>query len=149
MQLYYDNKVAINIAHNPVQHDWTKHVETDWQFIKGKTLRRYHLHSICEDKRTIGRYVDTECLVVFFIQPYPSWGCETSMPQFEGECWRWKLPTYYDFSLFILIVILSLYLSTLVYRFLLFKPMQSYETITSNKNFFLSFRSLFSTYYCV
>jgi hypothetical protein len=21
MQLYYDNKVAINIAHNPVQHD--------------------------------------------------------------------------------------------------------------------------------
>jgi ABC-type antimicrobial peptide transport system permease subunit len=67
------------------------------------------------------------------------------MPQLEGECWKWKLPTYYDSSLFILIVILFLFLSILVYRFLLFKPKQSYETITSNKNFISLFRSLFST----
>ena len=36
MKLYYDNKVAINIAHNPVQHYKTKHVEIDRYFIKEK-----------------------------------------------------------------------------------------------------------------
>ena len=29
MKLYYDNKSAINIAYNLVQHDQTKHVEVD------------------------------------------------------------------------------------------------------------------------
>ena len=29
MRLYCDNKSAISIAHNPVQHDRTKHVEVD------------------------------------------------------------------------------------------------------------------------
>ena len=36
MKLYYDNKVAINIAHNPVQHYETKHEEIDRYFIKEK-----------------------------------------------------------------------------------------------------------------
>ena len=34
MRLYCDNKSAINIAHNPVQYDRTKHVEIDRHFIK-------------------------------------------------------------------------------------------------------------------
>ncbi|XP_040366874.1 secreted RxLR effector protein 161-like, partial [Rosa chinensis] len=33
MQLYCDNKAAIDISHNPVQHDRTKHVEVDRHFI--------------------------------------------------------------------------------------------------------------------
>ena len=36
MNLYCDNKAAIDIAHNPVQHDRTKHVEVDRHFIKEK-----------------------------------------------------------------------------------------------------------------
>lgn len=39
MRLYHDNRVAINIVHkhhNPVQHNRTKHVETDRHFIKEK-----------------------------------------------------------------------------------------------------------------
>ena len=36
MRLYCDNKSAISIAHNPVQHDKTKHVEVDKYFIKEK-----------------------------------------------------------------------------------------------------------------
>ena len=36
MRLYYDYKLAINIAHNPVQHDKTKHVEVNKHFIKEK-----------------------------------------------------------------------------------------------------------------
>jgi hypothetical protein len=36
MKLYHDNKSAIAIAHNPVQHDRTKYVEVDRHFIKEK-----------------------------------------------------------------------------------------------------------------
>ena len=36
MKLYCDNKSAINIAHNPVQHDRKKHIEIDLHFIKEK-----------------------------------------------------------------------------------------------------------------
>ena len=36
MRLYCDNKSAINIAHNPVQHDQTKHIEVDRHFTKEK-----------------------------------------------------------------------------------------------------------------
>ena len=34
--LFCDNKVAIDISHNPIQHDRTKHVEVDKHFIKEK-----------------------------------------------------------------------------------------------------------------
>ena len=34
--LYCDNKSAINIVHNPIQHDRTKHIEIDQHFIKEK-----------------------------------------------------------------------------------------------------------------
>lgn len=36
MKLYCDNKSTINIAHNPAQHDCTKHIEVDMHFIKEK-----------------------------------------------------------------------------------------------------------------
>ena len=38
MRLYCDNKAAINIAHNLVQHDRTKHVEIDRHFIKERLI---------------------------------------------------------------------------------------------------------------
>ena len=34
MNLFCDNKATIDISHNPVQHDRTKHVEVDRNFIK-------------------------------------------------------------------------------------------------------------------
>ena len=36
MKLYCDNKSTINIAHNPLQHDPTKHVEVYKHFIEEK-----------------------------------------------------------------------------------------------------------------
>jgi hypothetical protein len=36
IRLYCDNKVTISIAHNPVQHDQTKHLANDRHFIKEK-----------------------------------------------------------------------------------------------------------------
>ncbi|PRQ56600.1 putative RNA-directed DNA polymerase [Rosa chinensis] len=40
MPLYCDNKAAIEIAHNPVQHDRTKHMEVDRHFIKENLDRK-------------------------------------------------------------------------------------------------------------
>ena len=34
MDLFCDNKATIDISHNPIQHDHTKHVEVDRHFIK-------------------------------------------------------------------------------------------------------------------
>lgn len=36
IKLFCDNKAAINISHNLVHHDRTKHVEVDRHFIKEK-----------------------------------------------------------------------------------------------------------------
>lgn len=36
MSLFYDDKATINIVHNPLQHDWMKHIEVDKHFIKKK-----------------------------------------------------------------------------------------------------------------
>lgn len=38
MKLYCDYKAAISIAHNPVQHEQTMHVEIDRHFIKEKLV---------------------------------------------------------------------------------------------------------------
>lgn len=38
MKLYCDNKSTINIAHNPIQYDHTKHVKVDRHFIKEKLV---------------------------------------------------------------------------------------------------------------
>ena len=34
IKFYCDNKAAISVSHNPVQHDKTKHIEVDRHFIK-------------------------------------------------------------------------------------------------------------------
>ncbi|KAI5322714.1 hypothetical protein L3X38_031786 [Prunus dulcis] len=40
MELHCDNKSTINIAHNPVQHGRTKHVEVDRHFIQEKIEKK-------------------------------------------------------------------------------------------------------------
>ena len=39
MKLYCDNKAAISITHNPMQHDQTKHVEIDRHYFIQKKLQ--------------------------------------------------------------------------------------------------------------
>jgi hypothetical protein len=47
IQLHCNNKLAIEIAHNPVQHDIIKYIKIDKNFIKhnlkGKKASHFHL----------------------------------------------------------------------------------------------------------
>lgn len=50
MTLYCDNTSAINISKNPVQHSWTKHIDSRHHFIR----------ELVEDKEIELEYVATE-----------------------------------------------------------------------------------------
>lgn len=48
MRLYFDNKFAINITHNPLQHDQTKNIEVDKHFNKENLKSRLvDQHTLC------------------------------------------------------------------------------------------------------
>jgi hypothetical protein len=55
IMLYCNNKAAISITNNPVQHDRTKHVEIDHHFIKEKLDNGMMCLPFV---RTIGQLVD-------------------------------------------------------------------------------------------
>ena len=52
-KLFCDNKVAISIFGNSVQHDHTKHVENDRHFIIGETREKGYKSSFCQIKGSI------------------------------------------------------------------------------------------------
>ena len=57
IRLYCDNKSAISIAHNPVQHDRIKHIEVDRHFIEEK-LDSGLICTLCLLTRQTCRYSD-------------------------------------------------------------------------------------------
>ena len=88
IRIYCDNKAACDIAHNPVQHDRTKHVEVDRFFIKEKLDEKIvELPKIRSDPKinwliSSPNLFQVECSQCF----WASWACVTSMHQLEGEC---------------------------------------------------------------
>ena len=86
IRLYCDNKVACDIAHNPVQHDRTKQVEVDRFFIKEKLDEKIvELPKIrSEDQLAdiLTKAISSRCSQSFWV----SLACVTSMHQLEGEC---------------------------------------------------------------
>jgi hypothetical protein len=78
IRLYCDNKVVININHDPVQHDRTKHIEIDTHFIK-ETLRAGLISTpYMKTGKQLDDILTKECLIVFFIQIFASWTSKTS-----------------------------------------------------------------------
>ena len=54
MRLYCDYKLAINIAHNPIQHNRTKQVEINRYFIK----KKLDSDLICTPYMSLGSHLD-------------------------------------------------------------------------------------------
>ncbi|CAL8990567.1 unnamed protein product [Prunus brigantina] len=67
MELHCDNKSAIDIAHNPVQHDRTKHVEVDRHFIKEKIEKKIiHLPFVKSEDQLADILTKAVCSRVFY-----------------------------------------------------------------------------------
>ena len=60
MKLYSNNKLAISIAHNPVQYDQTQHVEIDRHFIKEKHDNELVTTPYISSDKTIDQYTDDQ-----------------------------------------------------------------------------------------
>ena len=61
-----DNKSAIDIAYNPVQHDRTKHVEMDRHFIKEKIEKKIiRLPFIKSEDQLADILITVVCSIVF------------------------------------------------------------------------------------
>lgn len=73
MRLYCDNKFAISIAHNPVQHDRTKHVEIDRHFIKEKLESRLICTPYVSTKSQLVDVLQKDSIVLPSKKLLPSW----------------------------------------------------------------------------
>ncbi|RVW78723.1 hypothetical protein VitviT2T_016004 [Vitis vinifera] len=86
IRLFCDNKAVCDIAHNPVQHDRTKHVEVDRFFIKekldDKIVELPKIRSEDQLADILTKVVSSQVFSKFL----DTWACVTSMHQLEREC---------------------------------------------------------------
>lgn len=86
MRLYCDNKSAMSIAHNPVQHDRTKHIEVDRHFIKEKLKSGLICTPFVFSKDQLADVLTKGLSSAVFQNIITKLGMDTSIYQLEGEC---------------------------------------------------------------
>ena len=85
MVLFYDNMTAIEIANNPVQHDWTKHIELDRNYIKDNLDSDVMKVPYIKSANQLAHMMSHVVTSGQFMHHYPNWVCAISMHQLEGE----------------------------------------------------------------
>ena len=80
------NKSAINIAHNPIQHDKTKHIEIDRHFIKEKLEEGLVCMSYVPSGSQLADVLTKGLNSSNFHENVSKLGMEDIHPQLEGEC---------------------------------------------------------------
>jgi hypothetical protein len=74
MTLFCDNKSAIEIAHNPVQYDHTKHVEVDRCFIKHNLKHKIIVFPYVKSENQLADILTKAISTRFFEQPISKLG---------------------------------------------------------------------------
>jgi hypothetical protein len=83
--LYCDNKAALDIDHNPMQHDRTKHVEINRHFIKEKLdqgiLHMPYVNSANQVANTLTKGLPDKSFQLYAAR----WDYMMHLPHLEGE----------------------------------------------------------------
>ncbi|RVW21440.1 Copia protein [Vitis vinifera] len=85
MNLFCDNKAAINISHNPVQHDRTKNVEVDRHFIKQNLQEKIIQFPFVKLEDQLADILTKKCPTKTSTTHLTSWALEISMHQLRGS----------------------------------------------------------------
>ena len=125
IKLYYDNKAAISISHNLVQHNKTKHIEVDRHFIKEKIEKgticmtyiptREQLADIFTKGLQKSSFEDFICKLNMINIYDPTWGgvwkygiiwmmiCRILWERLKPQLWQilWWFMWFYFFSTFV------------------------------------------------
>jgi hypothetical protein len=86
LMLYCDNKAAIDIAHNPIQHDHTKHVEIDRHFIKENLDRGVICMPYVSSSNQLADVLTKGLPERLFSLCCSKMGLYDAFPHLEGEC---------------------------------------------------------------
>ena len=85
MVLFCDNMTTIEIANNLVQHNWTKHIELDRNYIKDNLdfgmIKVLDIKGVDQQENMMNHVVTSG----LFYASYWSWACMISMHQLERE----------------------------------------------------------------
>ncbi len=87
IKLFCDNKNAINISHNPVQHDRSKHVDVDRHFIKHNLESKVICLPFVKSEDQLADILTKAVCGEVFHNSLIKLGCVICMHQVEGECW--------------------------------------------------------------
>ena len=89
MNLLWDNKGAIDIAHNLVQHDRTKPVDIGWHFIKQNLEAKIIWFPFVKSKDQLADILTKEVCRKIFYNSLDKLGINDIYAPTWGGVWKW------------------------------------------------------------
>ena len=89
MNLLWDNKGAIDIAHNLVQYDRTKHMDVDWHFIKQNLEAKIIWFLFVKSKDQLADILTKEVCRKIFYNSLDKLGINDIYAPTWGGVWKW------------------------------------------------------------
>lgn len=86
VRLYWDNKSAVNLDHNMIQHNQTKHIQIDRHFTKQRWREGGLAYLMRPHMVNVRMYSLRAWVAKYFRVLHPSWDWRISIHQLEGGC---------------------------------------------------------------